>query len=222
MRRIVLVLGLIALAGAAGAQTPPTPWEIAGYHGLDRAAQTGDLAALRRLIAAGADVNAVDVRGRTPAIIAAFAGHADALGPLAGAGADINAEEGQGYDVLSIAAAAGDTALLARALALGADPRRTTGPYRGSALIEAAQHGHVAAVRLLIAAGAPLDHADIYGWTALSAAIILGDGGPERQRIVRLLLEAGADRAIRDRDGVTALEHARVHHFTALERLLAG
>lgn len=219
MLRIVLAFAM--LAGAARAQVPPTPWEIASYQGVQRAAESGDLGALRRLIAEGADVNAVDVRGRTPAIIAAFARQSEAIRLLAAAGADMNAREGQGYDILTIAAAAGDPALVSLALALGDDPQRASGPYGGSALITAAEHGHIEVVRRLIAAGAPLDHADLYGWTALMVAIILGDGGPERQRLVRLLLDAGANRAIADRDGVTALEHARVHDFAAIERLLS-
>jgi ankyrin repeat protein len=133
----------------------------------------------------------------------------------------MNAREGQGYDVLTIAAAAGNPALVSLAIALGDDPKQATGPYRGSALIAAAEHGDVEVARRLIVAGAPLDHADIYGWTALTAAIIFGDGGPERQQLVKLLLDAGANRAIADRDGVTALEHARVHEFAAIERLLS-
>jgi ankyrin repeat protein len=221
MLRMMLMVAVLAAAGVAHAQTPPTPWEIAAYHGLHRAAQTGDLGELRRLIAGGGDINVVDVRGRTPAIVAAFAGQAEALRLLAAAGADMNAREGQGYDVLTIAAAAGNPALVSLAIALGDDPKQATGPYQGSALIAAAEHGDVEVARRLIAAGAPLDHADIYGWTPLTAAIIFGDGGPERQQLVKLLLDAGANRAIADRDGVTALEHARVHEFVAIERLLS-
>src|ERR671933_433907 len=55
----------------------------------------------------------------------------------------------------------------------------------------------------------PVDHVSNLGWTALLEAVILGDGGPAHQQIVRLLLDAGADPAIGDRDGVTPLAHAR-------------
>jgi ankyrin repeat protein len=46
------------------------------------------------------------------------------------------------------------------------------------------------------------------GWTALLEAIILGDGGPRRTEIVRLLVEAGAD-VTTDSAGVTPLAHAQ-------------
>ena len=59
------------------------------------------------------------------------------------------------------------------------------------------------------------------GWTALLEAVILGDGGEAHTEIVRLLLAAGADRSIADRDGVTALEHARERGYDAMVALLS-
>jgi len=50
-------------------------------------------------------------------------------------------------------------------------------------------------VRQLIAAGAPLDHVNNLGWTALIEAVVLGDGGPRHQGCVDALLSAGADRS---------------------------
>ena len=40
-------------------------------------------------------------------------------------------------------------------------------------------------------------------------AVVLGDGGPRHTEIVRLLVAAGANVNIPDRDGVTPLGHAR-------------
>ena len=53
-------------------------------------------------------------------------------------------------------------------------------------------------------------------------AVVLGDGGPNHQEVVRLLLDAGADRAIGDRDGVTPLSHAHAHGYAAMADLLEG
>ena len=36
-------------------------------------------------------------------------------------------------------------------------------------------------------AGAPLDHVNNLGWTALMEAVVLGDGGSDHQEVVRLL-----------------------------------
>jgi len=50
--------------------------------------------------------------------------------------------------------------------------------------------------------------------------VILGDGGPRHRRIVELLLAAGADAALADGDGVTALAHARRRGYTEIAAIL--
>ena len=57
------------------------------------------------------------------------------------------------------------------------------------ALIPAAHHGHVEAVKLLLATAIDKDHVNNLGWTALLEAVILGDGGPAHTEIVRLLVD---------------------------------
>lgn len=81
--------------------------------------------------------------------------------------------------------------------------------YDGTGLIRAAHRGFAGIVDQLIAAGIDLDHVNRLGWTALLEAVILGDGGPAHQAVVRSLVAAGADRSIGDRDGRTVLQHAR-------------
>ena len=88
-----------------------------------------------------------------------------------------------------------------------------TNRYGGTALIPAAHHGHPETVSLLLAAGVDVDHVNKLGWTALLEAVILGDGGPTYVKIVELLLGGGTDWRIADREGVTALEHARRRGF---------
>jgi uncharacterized protein len=65
-----------------------------------------------------------------------------------------------------------------------------------------------------------VDHVNRLGWTALLEAIILSDGGPAHQEIVRLLLEAGADPDLADAEGVTPLAHARSRGFDEILALL--
>ena len=57
-------------------------------------------------------------------------------------------------------------------------------------------------------------------WTALLEAIILSEGGPAHQQIVAMLLEAGADPDLADRDGVTPLAHAEARGFDAIAVLI--
>ena len=72
------------------------------------------------------------------------------------------------------------------------------------------------------ATSTPIDvnHVNDLGWTALLEAVILGDGGPDHQEIVRILLAAGADPSIPDGDGVTPLEHAESRGQADVARIL--
>lgn len=56
----------------------------------ERAVRHGDVSDLRRLLGAGADVNARDERGQTALMIAAHRGQPDVVRELLGAGAALN------------------------------------------------------------------------------------------------------------------------------------
>ena len=221
MLRASMIL-FLCLPITAEAQTAPSAAEIAAYDGLHAAAQSGDVSTIRALLAKGADPDARDPAGRTPAHVAAFASHDAALRALAAAGADMNALEDGRYDVLTIAAVADDPEMVSLALELGNRPDLITSVYDGTALIAAAHLGHHDVVRRLIAGGAPLDHVNNLGWTALIEAVILGDGGPDHVQTVRYLVEAGADVTIPDRDGVTPLQHAKSRQYQKMVDIIAA
>lgn len=220
----VVVACVLALAPAnpARAQTPPDAGEIAAYRGLHAAAAAGDLTALRAALAETGDIDARDGHGRTALHVAAHGAHRDVIRALAQAGADMKAQDSRRYDIITIAAVRDDVETVALAIALGADPRAITSPYDGTALIAAAHLGHAAVVRTLIAAGAPLDHVNNLGWTATIEAVVLGDGGPRHQDTLKALVDAGANRRIGDRNGVTPLEHAEGRGYTAMVAILGG
>jgi ankyrin repeat protein len=106
-------------------------------------------------------------------------------------------------------------------LAAGAD-LRSTNRYGGTALIPAAHHGHVEAVKLLLGTPIDKDHVNNLGWTALMEAVILGDGGAVHTEIVALLVAAGAKADLPDRDGVTPLAHARQRNYAGMVRILSA
>lgn len=211
---------LLALSSTAVAQTAPSASDISSYSGLHLAAHEGQVAEINRLIATGADLNARDRVGRTPAHVAAFASRDDALTALAEGGADMNAFENRVYDVLTIAAVADDPEMVSLAMELGNRPDLITSVYDGTALIAAAHLGHHDVVARLVAGGAPLDHVNNLGWTALMEAVVLGDGGSDHIKTVQILVDAGADKSITDRDGVTPLQHAMSRGYTDMVGIL--
>jgi ankyrin repeat protein len=142
---------------------------------------------------------------------------------LVAAGADPNALDYQRYDIVTIAAVADDLPTLQLALELGGRAGNVTSPYDGTALIAAAHLGHADVVATLVAAGAPLDHVNNLGWTALIESIVLGDGGPRHLRTLEILLAAGADPNLADGHGSTPLTLARNRGYrTMVERLTAA
>lgn len=217
---VIALAAALACATPAQAQVPPTPSEAAAYQGLHAATAQGDVAALKQLTAARADVNARDAYGRTPLHVATFARQHAAIRLLAQAGADLNMLESDRYDAVTIAAVADDEATLRLLLQLGASAKQVTSRYDGTALIAAAHLGHDGVVRQLIAAGAPLDHVNNLHWTALIESIVLGNGGPRHQATLQALLQAGASHALTDRQGNTPLQLARQRGYGAMVQML--
>jgi hypothetical protein len=215
-----VMAALVLPCVAVHAQVAPSEAEIRAYGPLHAAALRGDLPTLAATIAGRAALDARDGHGRTPLHVATFASQRDAIKLLAAAGADLGALDNDRYDAVTIAAVADDEETLALLLSLGASARLTTSRYDGTALIAAAHLGHDGVVRRLIAAGAPLDHVNNLHWTAVIEAVVLGDGGPRHQATLRALVEAGADLALTDREGRSALQLARSRGFKEMVKIL--
>jgi ankyrin repeat protein len=204
----------------ACAQTPPSAAEIASYTGLLGVTQSGAHNEIRQLLVNGLDPNSRDGNGRTPYLVAAYRGDIVAMELLVKGGADPRAKDNQNYDAITILAVANRLAAMKAAIALGGNPREITSPYQGTALIAAAHLGHADVVKALIGAGAPLDHVNNLGWTAVIESIVLGDGGANHQRCLRDLLAAGANPNLADRSGVTPLKLAEGRGYGAMADML--
>ncbi|MDF2051341.1 ankyrin repeat domain-containing protein [Arthrobacter sp. Cr_A7] len=154
-------------------------------------------------------------------IAAAKANNAPLVKELISRGGNVNAKDSIQDSAFLYAGAEGFNVVLQLTLAAGADVA-SINRYGGTALIPASEHGHVETVRILIAAGVPVNHVNNLGWTAMQEAILLNDGGPRQQEVVRLLLEAGADPDIRDPEGRTALQNAERLGFAEIAALIRG
>ncbi len=164
---------------------------------LMHAARTGQIAALKSLIAAGSNPNARETRtGTTAAIWAATGSRANAIRVLAEAGADLN--------VLSKITSYPHTqnGVLLSGLEEGYSYVGQTVLPRGgwSAVMFAAREGATEAVRALAESGANLNLTDPEGTTALIIAVING-----HYDVVAALIEKGADPNIADIKGMTPL-----------------
>ena len=219
MRFVTLIIALL-IALPAAAQIPPSLAEITAYRGLHAAAAKGDAAEIARLIAAGEKIDAVDGHRRTPLHVAAHLGHQAAAQALLKGGANPNALDSQQYDIVTIAAVNNDVPILKVALAGGCSVKNITSPYQGTALIAAAHLGHAEVVRVLIAAGAPLNHVNNLHWTALIESIVLGDGGRNHTDTLDALVKAGANVNLADRSGATPLTLAKARGYAEMVRIL--
>jgi len=216
MRRITTsaaLLGALALSactggGSVGEAPDPTAR-------LERAVADDDAAGVLDAIAGGADLEHRDRDGRTPLVAATKADRVQVARLLLEAGADPDAKDDMQDSAFLYAGAEGLDEILAMTLDHGADVR-STNRFGGTALIPASEHAHVGTVRALIAAGVPIDHVNDLGWTALHEAIVLGNGDQDHVTVVRLLLEAGADAGIPDRNGTLPRQLAADAGHTAI------
>jgi ankyrin repeat protein len=189
-------------------QSPPPLWY---------ACETDDLA----LLVEALTTNAVDERSPneayTPLMVAANHASLRVVDYLIRKGADVNAQSDGGETALMLAARGMDEQAVVNTthllLAAGANPNLVSGGGN-SVLMEAAYSGHAAVIKLLIEAGAQVNHENQYNETAL----FVGSLRRGTVEAVAALLAAGADPNHEDKDGsraadVAAKNNAAVYAF---------
>jgi ankyrin repeat protein len=161
------------------------------------AARTGSVEILTRLIERGGNVNAVERRDGTSAVMWAVMGdHTGAVQTLAAAGADLDARSLVTQYPHTPPAVIGD-----RVEEGVSYVGQTVLPKGGwTALMYAAREGAVSSTRVLAESGADLDVTDPDGTSALLFAIING-----HYDVAAVLIEQGADLDLPDRTGMTPL-----------------
>ena len=199
---------------------------LPGRHGPDSpvadAAMQGDAAAVRALLADGADVNGAQGDGMTALHWAARNRDAVLARTLLEAGADVGAGTRIGhYTPLHVASEAGSGEVVGVLLGAGADPMaRIVGAGSPTPLHFAAAAGSERAVEALVAAGADVNAAEqAWGQTPLIFAASKG-----RTEAVRALLEAGADPSVHTRviDVAERAVSDRIERSERNERIQAG
>ncbi|MCA3575239.1 MAG: ankyrin repeat domain-containing protein [Aestuariivirga sp.] len=210
----------VLLAGAAAAFLTMSRGHTMAGADLHRAAAADDADRISALIASGAALDSRDADQRTPLLMATHANAIGAASALIAAGADVNAKDRISDTPFLYAAAEGRLEILRLILATGRANLADTNRYGGTGLIPAAHHGHPEVVRELLRTRIAVDHVNRLGWTALLETIILSDGGPVHQDILRQLIAAGADVNLADGQGVSPLAHARSRGYAEMVRML--
>jgi ankyrin repeat protein len=195
-----------------------------GMTALHWAVYHDDLETAKKLIHAGANVEAANRYGVKPLSLACTNGDGAMVALLLEAGADANAALPGGETPLMTAARTGKLAAVKGLISKGADIHAKDERRGQTALLWAAAEGHAAVVETLIEFGADFRSPIDSGFTPLLFAA--RDG---RADVVKALLKAGADvnqavdqrrRAARPRSGTTPLLLAVTNAHYELASLL--
>lgn len=186
---------------------------------LLRAAQRGDVDEVELALRSGADLEARNGRGQTALLLASAHDRVAVARVLVAHGADPDALDDRHDTPWLVTGVTGSVAMLEALLPAGPD-LTVRNRFGGLSPIPASERGHVDYVRRVVRTDVDLDHVNDLGWTALLEAAVLGEGTQRWQQIVRILLDAGVDTSIRDRDGRTALQHARDRGYDEIVRIL--
>lgn len=173
------------------------------------AATRGSLVDMNALLANGAEIDAIDVNGRTALMDAAEFGGNDVVSRLLDAGANPNVTDGDGESALLKAIRANDTAAVDSLLSRGA---RTDlkDQHGNTALHFAARYQSLPILERLIQANARLDVENARGMSALTIASRRDD-----TRLARALRRAGAT-------SPTQFAQQALHALRAVDRPVNG
>jgi ankyrin repeat protein len=199
-------VGLLLAAGADVNLGNDNEFETA----LFNAANNGQVGPVKRLLAAGANVELADIEGFTPLYLASYEGYAEVVRLLLAAGAKTDTRNGKGdWSPLQTAAEQGHADVVRELVAAGADVNQRS--KRGSTPVYfAAKSGKKAAddiIKMLAVAGADVN-ARCEGYYALHLAADKG-----YYDTVKILLSFGANPNLRDKDNDSALDIAMYHGY---------
>lgn len=187
-----------------------------------QAVKKGQVQLVEAALSEGADVNTVDDNKRSLLLIATHSNNLEMAKLLVKYGANVNQQDDIFDSPFLYGGASGYADLVKLFLSNGAR-FDVFNRYNGSALIPACERGHLEVVNILAnTKGFPIDHVNRLGWTALLEAVILGDGSSKYVEVVKVLVKAGCNVRIADRDGVTALQHAKTSGYKEIADILAN
>ncbi|KAF4948157.1 hypothetical protein FGADI_9852 [Fusarium gaditjirri] len=166
------------------------------------AAELGYLDRILQVLDQGADIDSLDIDGRSALSVAAEHGHVDVVVALTQRGADLNIRDSNGGSPLWWASRYGYENVVEHLASQGADINAQDADGQ-SPISVASQYGHLTTVKVLLSHGSDPNTCTAYGKTALLFAVGFG-----RADVVKLLLESGASVDYKSPQGDTALSLA--------------
>jgi ankyrin repeat protein len=152
-----LLIAVLSVAGAAGAEANLNSPQPDGTTALHAAVRANDLSTAQALIKAGADVQAGTRYGVTPMGLAALNGNAAMIRLLLDAGADPNTANPGGETALMTAARTGRVDAVTLLLDRGANVNAKDTLHAQTALMWAVIENHTDMVKLLLSRGADIN-----------------------------------------------------------------
>jgi ankyrin repeat protein len=156
-----------------------------------------------------------DLTGATSLMRAVAYGRPDIVTALLQRGDSANMRDHRGESAIFYARGIAKPAIVSALLHAGADANLASEGFDHTALQVAAGLGELSVVKILINAGAKVDHQDARGRTALSEAAMAG-----HLDVADILLTSGANPKLETVDGNTALSYAAAEAPAELIRLL--
>ena len=221
MRSLLLIVLMALMNSCAMAAKTDAPWDSFRVNNayaifadkkvaeLAIAAAKGDSKAIDRLLAEGANVNAVGEFGQTPLFWSLYAHNKVGFEKLLEKGADPNARDQNGDGVMHLAAADEDPDYLRLGLAHHGDPnlRDTRGVFP-TPIFRALQPLKNDNLNLLISSGADINYRDVSEQTPIISAA----NGNQYEKVY-LLLRAGADYKVKNVWGNTIVRNIEHNGF---------
>ena len=204
----LMVVGVLIFSSMQNGPSQPSEKDL----GLINSARIGDIGAVKKYLANGANINARNELGETSLHAAAFNKRINIIQLLLDNGAKINSEDNNGYTPMDMAR--GEVSVLlgkhggkenyrTEPITEAAQPESPTTKAPDISIIEAATTGHIDAVKQHLAAGADVNAKTEVGATPLHGAVTFG-----HNEIVELLIAAGADVNAKGLGGTTPLDSA--------------
>ena len=174
---------------------------------LHYATEAGVNQAIFALLSVGADPNVPDINGNSALHQAVKQSNAEAVQALLASGSSLNAQNKNGQTPLHISARYGRAEHMEILLDYGADLSLTDRDGKVP-LHHAVLAGDVETVSALLAKGSDPNARDFNGSTPLHSVALPYYAQGDPGGVIAVLLESGAEKDIKDKDGITAVQIA--------------